>query len=143
MSDFENMVFVTERISSGWPTLAFLLGEINNENYAEKFQKLKEKIGPLKFKRLVLNLCIDCGMQLCMCAEERIFQLKQLKNYESKLQNHQVVSWGEELLKLHKFKLDTPTPDVQKMRDYNSTWDTYRGLQRELTGFGEILKIIF
>jgi len=80
MSDFDNMIFVTERIGSGWPTLAFLLGEINNENYAEKFQKLKEKIGPLKFKRLVLNLCIDCGMQLCMCAEERIFQLKQLKN---------------------------------------------------------------
>jgi len=62
--------------ATGWQLLNYLIGEANDGAEREiRHSRLIEEIGELKYRRLLLNQCMNCGMLPCLCMEELKFQV--------------------------------------------------------------------
>jgi len=64
----------------GFKALLFMIGDVSSlEEFQVKLGKLELEIGELKYRRLLANTCYECGQDVCMCEEEKQFQV----NYEN------------------------------------------------------------
>jgi len=64
--------------AKGWVLLQYFLGDISkNQSVMDvKHQILKQLIGPIRYNRLLKDVCIFCGEDPCLCIENKKFEVK-------------------------------------------------------------------